>query len=1283
MVRRTLIVLSAAAVVALTTWILLAETDDSARVAAGAGVVLAAAALILQMAGALRGSPGTPAPRELADDLAGRLLQQWQGEAGNRGLHDERILPLAWSYSGQARAGRVLRLRTDNTVPGNSEVAAKALADGYLRLRPGRVVILGDPGAGKTVLALLLSLGLLEERASGDPVPVLLSAATWDPVLQTLDSWIVRTVAASYYNGRPEIPAGLLERGLLIPILDGVDEIPEEARRSAIRAINSAVVPDRPVVVTCRKIEYDDLIDGGSPSLRAAPVLTVQPVAPRDLVAYLSSWEWPEEVKWDGVFRRVLDDPDDPVSAALSTPLMIYFAQVVYRRLRLSPAELLDESRFDSKHAVEDHLTDKAIEAAYAGSPYRLDRATRWLTYLAKHLHRYRERDFVWWKLSGRDGSAWTAPGIGITYGLATLAAVLSWVAVADRGRTLSMDDSLILATPAGVVVAVLATIIWYATGNSLPRRLSVARRGLLRRVGAGFATGAAAVAVPAIPTLTVVALVMTAKHSWSLATTDTFFQTLFSAVAVALVIGLALAVNLWLQAPPSGAAVSDPVGVIRQDRRSSLVGAVATGSVLGLAGFFGLAGGMAAGSVVTKALTGWSGWPGTPDVTLTYDARLRDVAGDLANEPLTLYGLVVLLPAVVVTMLTLLTSAWPRFVLARASLAARRRLPWRLVGFLGDAHRRGVLRVSNGVYQFRHVRLQERLATRELSEPGRQVGEVSRAVRSRRYVVAFACVLLTVAMGAVRQGPEDRAVSTLTGKYEATYRMRFNQDDSLVATFSDADEDVRLWNVATGKLITRLPGNRHGVGNTNYPNDDVAFSPDGRTLALWTNTADDDRFLIRAWDFAENRILADVPVSAPTSGLDGPHTRFTRDGGDLVVVGGSGGFSTSEVLHLVHLYRPGRPRPFQGASVISQASVSPDATRLLSRDDAGTVRLVETAHERVLTSFRQTTFAEFSPKGDTLLVLGDGRAELVRTADGGRIVEFPTSPGSPFGILFDADGEHFCVTDARGGLTVRRTSDGGGTLSLPGVTAKEFGELQFSEKGGLVAAEAGNALRVWSMRARRPVAAIPTSEGLEVFSFSPDGRSILTRTGNATADRADDVTQLWQASTGRLLSRYGPEHTSLEFSENSSIILSPGENGAIWDSRTGRHLASVPNDVAMFAPSVVVSPDGRWLAGMASGRTRLWEVRTGRLILDTNSTKSYPEATAMFTPDSSVLALKGDGDRVHLWNTRTGAPVETLTGHGGDIMEMTFSHDGRTLATSSLDGTVRLWKVPLPAAAR
>jgi len=62
----------------------------------------------------------------------------------------------------------------------------------------------------------------------------------------------------------------------------------------------------------------------------------------------------------------------------------------------------------------------------------------------------------------------------------------------------------------------------------------------------------------------------------------------------------------------------------------------------------------------------------------------------------------------------------WPDYQICRVWLALRRRVPWKLMGFLEDAHRLGILRQAGPVYQFRHAQLQSRLAEVEANRGGR-----------------------------------------------------------------------------------------------------------------------------------------------------------------------------------------------------------------------------------------------------------------------------------------------------------------------------------------------------------------------------------------------------------------------------------------------------------------------------------------------------------------------------------------------------------------------------------
>lgn len=61
----------------------------------------------------------------------------------------------------------------------------------FRKLPARQLVVLGEPGGGKSVLALLLTLGLLRDGEPEAAVPVLLSASTW-AVHERLDHWLER-----------------------------------------------------------------------------------------------------------------------------------------------------------------------------------------------------------------------------------------------------------------------------------------------------------------------------------------------------------------------------------------------------------------------------------------------------------------------------------------------------------------------------------------------------------------------------------------------------------------------------------------------------------------------------------------------------------------------------------------------------------------------------------------------------------------------------------------------------------------------------------------------------------------------------------------------------------------------------------------------------------------------------------------------------------------------------------------------------------------------------------
>ncbi|MCA2225868.1 WD40 repeat domain-containing protein [Nonomuraea aurantiaca] len=64
------------------------------------------------------------------------------------------------------------------------------------------------------------------------------------------------------------------------------------------------------------------------------------------------------------------------------------------------------------------------------------------------------------------------------------------------------------------------------------------------------------------------------------------------------------------------------------------------------------------------------------------------------------------------------------------------------------------------------------------------------------------------------------------------------------------------------------------------------------------------------------------------------------------------------------------------------------------------------------------------------------------------------------------------------------------------------------------------------------------------------------------------------------------------------------------------------------------------------------------------------------FSPDGKTLASGSFDKTIVLTDVATTRPLDTLTGHSGQIAALAFSPDGRSLVSGSYDGTARLWDI-------
>jgi hypothetical protein len=696
-------------------------------------------------------TPGRPPIRgplaDAVEELTAEVRRRWKREEEQRRVHDPFALPVRWQ---QAPAfltdhpANIQRLAPGSASPDvDLSGDLRSVAEVYGRISSGRLLVLGRAGSGKSVLTIRFVLDHIEATAAPDRVPVIFSIGSWDPTTTALRDWLIERLLRDHPHltrrvaGGATLAAALVDADLVLPVLDGFDEIAEGLRCAALEALNAVSLP---LVLTSRRGEFAEAVRAARAPLVWAAGVELVDLTLDDLTDYLPRTARPivhgdgtgdgtgdgaaAEAVWDPVLAELLAQ-ETPASAnlavVLSTPLMVILVRTMYSESpERNPMELLDPARFPTAHSLEEHLLAGFVPTVYrhrvpervagGGRQRRRNRdpedARRWLGYLAHHLERldHERQDLAWWQIgdSLRPSTRVLAVVLASTL-CVTLSEWLVDLLASGFGVGMPMDALLLEGALMGPVAglafgSVYALLVVVGGGVFEPARVRIRlpgpRHGIGRRplrtftarfgvvLLGGFVMGAGCACV----------ITLMAWLQGGISVTDgaVITITLVNMLVFGLIFGSAAGLVFGfvavLEAPLDVSSEATPEGLLSSNRAAVSRQVLVLVPLLTLAIAFG--GFLVVG--LLQRLFGPMTWP-------LKAGLLIGAVGGLGGALSYALGF----------------TAWGQWVvLTRIWLPLTGRLPWDTVAFLDDAYRRGVLRQTGAVYQFRHIRLQHQLGS-------------------------------------------------------------------------------------------------------------------------------------------------------------------------------------------------------------------------------------------------------------------------------------------------------------------------------------------------------------------------------------------------------------------------------------------------------------------------------------------------------------------------------------------------------------------------------------------
>jgi eukaryotic-like serine/threonine-protein kinase len=495
---------------------------------------------------------------------------------------------------------------------------------------------------------------------------------------------------------------------------------------------------------------------------------------------------------------------------------------------------------------------------------------------------------------------------------------------------------------------------------------------------------------------------------------------------------------------------------------------------------------------------------------------------------------------------------------------------------------------------------------------------------------------------------------------------IAYSPDGALLASASE-DGVVALWSAYDRKKLHSLPVER-GLPTS------IAFSPDGMWLAAGT-----DRGSVLTWrgpDWDESAELLIGPEMVR-------QVVFSPCGRFLGVCTKTHGLQVLEVgtwLPWLSVPRAKAPRSL---------AFSGDSQLVFGAGDDSVCRLWDICSGRMIDESRWAhgICTAFQPDGAKALVSGDHAVWAVYDRSAGHVSRFGPRPGM--------EGVHqiALLPDGRHGLLALGILNGSGRIELWDIDRRTKQRVFLSHVGrvravvlspgdhGFTSAGDDGQIKFWDLDTedvpggQRPLFPIVD------LDVSPDGAFLASAGKEGEIDLQEiDGSGAHPGCTLAL----GIDVRGIAFLPAGAYARNRGHclavataypKAGVWiyDFPSMARLAHFPHDASQV--SVACSPDGRYVLSGSYARLHIQDLRDTDAKSELSTHGDWVNDIT-FSPDGRLVATGSDDHTIALTGFERREVVRVLKGHTGPVLAIDFSPDGQLLASGGGDGSVKIWDV-------